>query len=138
MLIGGTLVLLSRSIFLLVFVARSKLVLDFALTLHFVHLVLTSLYSRALPATWLWWALQAASATIMVSLGVWSCRWRELQPLTFGATARAVEAGAVPDGVDPDQTQDDLGGGNKRRGRGRDGMGVYQMVGLTKGGGGTT
>lgn len=80
---------LASALFLLVLVGRSKLVLDFALTLHLVHLVVTSLYSRAVPAHLFWWALQSASATIMTALGVWACQWRELRPINFGAKRAA-------------------------------------------------
>ncbi len=100
------LILVFRSvILLLLLIARSKLVLDFALTLHFIHLIITSLYTRSLPSNWLWWALQAASAGLMVFGGVWSCRWRELRPISFG-------------------TGDPGGGGSKPRGGG----GEYEMV----------
>lgn len=71
-------------ILLLLLIARSKLVPDFAITIHFNHLVITSLYARSLPTNWLWWALQAASAALMIFGGVWSCRWRELRPISFG------------------------------------------------------
>jgi hypothetical protein len=79
---------------LLLFVARSKLVPDFALTIHFIHLVITYLYSHSLPTNALWWALQAASATLMVVLGMWSCQWRELKPITFGGSGSGSGAGA--------------------------------------------
>ncbi|MCJ1282783.1 hypothetical protein MMC26_002109 [Xylographa opegraphella] len=88
-------------ILLLLLVARSKLVLDFVLTLHLLHLLVTSLYARALPASWLWWGLQACSVGLMVALGVWACRWRELRPVSLG----------------------------RGKGRGRDGAGEYEMVG---------
>lgn len=74
----------SRILLLLLLIARSKLVPDFALTLHLIHLVVTSLYSRSVPTNGLWWALQAASAALMVAGGVWTCRWRELRPIAFG------------------------------------------------------
>lgn len=57
---------------------------DFALTIHFIHLVITSFYTKAIPTNLLWWGLEAASAALMVSLGVWACRYRELQPISFG------------------------------------------------------
>ncbi|KAL8760722.1 MAG: hypothetical protein Q9184_003102 [Pyrenodesmia sp. 2 TL-2023] len=69
---------------LLLLIARSKLVLDFALTVHFLHLVITSLYSGAVPTNLLWWGLQGVSAAVMVCGGVWACRWRELRPIEFG------------------------------------------------------
>lgn len=73
-----------RVILLLLLVARSKLVPDFALTLHAIHLIVVSLYSRALPRNTLWWGLNALSAVMMTVGGVWSCRWRELRPISFG------------------------------------------------------
>ncbi|KAI9373695.1 integral membrane protein S linking to the trans Golgi network-domain-containing protein [Aspergillus egyptiacus] len=71
-------------IFLLLLVSRSKLIPDFALTIHFLHFVTTSLYTHSLPSNVLWWGLQCASAALMTSLGIWACRWRELQPISFG------------------------------------------------------
>ncbi|OQO12442.1 hypothetical protein B0A48_03084 [Cryoendolithus antarcticus] len=70
---------------ILLLIARSKLVPDFAITIHGLHLIVTSLYSRAIPTALYWWVVQAASATLMVFLGMWACQWRELQPMAFGA-----------------------------------------------------
>ncbi|KAK1139062.1 hypothetical protein N8T08_001308 [Aspergillus melleus] len=72
------------AIFLLVLVARSKLIPDFALTLHFLHLIATTLYTHSLPGNWLWWGLQCASAALMTFVGMWACQWRELRPISFG------------------------------------------------------
>lgn len=94
----------ARVILLLFLIARSKLVPDFALSLHVIHLTITSLYTKSLPTNWLWWALQAASVTLMVVGGVWSCRWRELRPINFG------------------------GGSGVTKGGGKDGAGEYEMV----------
>lgn len=73
-----------RVILLLLLIARSKLVPDFALSLHAIHLIITSLYTKSLPTNALWWALMVASAAFMTVGGVWSCRWRELRPISFG------------------------------------------------------
>jgi len=43
-----------------------------------------SVYSKSVPRHWLWWALQAGSAGLMILGGVWGCRVRELRPLSFG------------------------------------------------------
>jgi len=123
-------------IFLLLLVARSKFILDFALTIHLINLIVTSLYAHSLPTNWLWWALQAASASLMTFLGVWSCQWRELRPINFGGSINTGEgqgqnneevgpSGEGEDGVDYSR--------GRGRGRGRDGGGEYEMVGL-KGG----
>ncbi|KAF1956643.1 hypothetical protein CC80DRAFT_492164 [Byssothecium circinans] len=114
-------------VFILLLIARSKLVLDFALTIHFIHLIVTSLYSHAIPTNLFWWALQICSASVMTSLGVWACQWRELRPINFGSktTARQVNGSA-----------EEAGEGETRgrgRGRGRDGAGEYEMVGMTTG-----
>lgn len=89
----------------------------------------------------------------MASLGVWSCRWRELQPINFGgggrgpdggtggraaaaaavggATARAI-AGVF--GWDRDtatgEGNEGVGYemGERRRGKGADGAGTYEVV----------
>jgi hypothetical protein len=65
-------------------IARSKLVPDFALTTQFLHLLLVSLYTRSLPRHAMWWATSVASAGLAVALGIWGCRYRELQPIFFG------------------------------------------------------
>ena len=74
----------NRVILLLLLIARSKLVPDFALTLHVIHLIVVSIYSRGVPRNALWWGLNALSAVLMTVGGVWSCRWRELRPISFG------------------------------------------------------
>ena len=141
-------VIVHRAIFLLLFIARSKLVPDFALTLHGLHLVATSLYVRAPPTNLLWWALQAASAALMISLGIWACRWRELRPLSFGGGAvdgatKPKKTPALPPrgdgGAEDDEEEEDENGLGVRLGlgkmlgmlRGRDGIkGEYEMVGM--------
>jgi len=123
-------------IFLLLFIARSKLIPDFALTLHFLHLIVTSLYSGSIPRNLLWWALQIGSAGLMTSLGVWSCQYRELRPINFGgpSTSTAQQDGAQ-DGPAHEATNtlgdEEQGYGRGRgRGKGRDGAGEYEMVGM--------
>ncbi|KAI4086550.1 MAG: hypothetical protein LQ344_007453 [Seirophora lacunosa] len=83
------------AISLLLLIARSKLVLDFALTLHALHLLVTSAYSHAVPTNLLWWGLQGVSAGVMVAGGVWACRWRELRPIEFGGGRGAKRRGDV-------------------------------------------
>lgn len=107
-------------IFILLLIARSKLVPDFALTVHFIHLVVTSLYTHAIPSNLFWWALQICSATIMTSLGVWACQWRELKPINFGSKPASRQQQATDDGEGESR--------GRGRGRGRDGAGEYEMV----------
>ncbi|KAF2129944.1 hypothetical protein P153DRAFT_396282 [Dothidotthia symphoricarpi CBS 119687] len=112
-------------IFILLLIARSKLVLDFALTVHFIHLIVTSLYTHAIPSNVFWWALQMCSATIMTSLGVWACQWRELKPINFGSKPAARQQQAADDGEGESR--------GRSRGRGRDGAGEYEMVDMNEG-----
>ncbi|KAH8697039.1 integral membrane protein S linking to the trans Golgi network-domain-containing protein [Talaromyces proteolyticus] len=72
-------------IFLLLIVSRSKLIPDFALTIHFIHLLIVYFYTRSIPRNLLWWSLQLASAALMTFAGIWICQRRELQPISFGA-----------------------------------------------------
>lgn len=118
-------------IFLLLFVARSKLVPDFALTIHFLHLLIVTFYTRAIPSRLFWWGLQAASAALMTSLGMWACQWRELKPLAFGGNRTTDSTAAA--GPAESAAGDAAGGfpvGGSSRGSGRDGGGVYEMIGM--------
>lgn len=81
------LTLIYSVILLLLLVNRSKLIPDFALTIHFIHFLVVSLYTHELPSNLLWWGLQGTSAGLMIILGIWACQWRELQPLSFGGFA---------------------------------------------------
>jgi hypothetical protein len=62
----------------------------------------------------------------MTFLGVWACRWRELRPINFGTKA-AVRQGNGPSKDDAGETR------GRSRGRGRDGAGDYEMVGMKEG-----
>lgn len=64
-------------------VGRSKLALDFSLTLHGIHLIVVWVNSGLFPRSWLWWCQQLVSTILMVSLGIWTTRWRELRRAFF-------------------------------------------------------
>lgn len=68
----------------------------------------------------------------MTSLGVWSCQYRELRPIKFGGPQAAAQKGDTAGGSKGqpavDEEQGSIRGG--RRGRGRDGAGDYEMVGM--------
>ena len=67
-----------------IIITRSKLVLDFTATLHFIHFLVVSLWEHEIPRSFLWWALQGVSFMGMTALATWACQWRELRPMTFG------------------------------------------------------
>ncbi|PYH43577.1 protein SYS1 [Aspergillus saccharolyticus JOP 1030-1] len=118
-------------IYLLLFVSRSKLIPDFALTIHFLHLIITVFYTRSVPSNWLWWGLQCASAALMTFLGIWACQWRELQPITFGGSVSNNSTGrsAQPQAEGADESFSLSRG----RGRGRnmpDAGDAYEMTSM--------
>lgn len=124
-------------------VIRSKLVLDFGLTTHFIHLVVVSLYTGQVPRNVFWWVAMAVSSAVGVSLGVWGCQYRELRPVFFGGGGASSSAnnnnssnnanGSASGGgegssqaADGDEEQGFSRG--RGRGRGRDGAGEYEMM----------
>ncbi|KAK5449612.1 Integral membrane protein of the Golgi [Exophiala xenobiotica] len=111
---------------ILLLIARSKLVPDFALTIHLIHLIITSVYTKSIPTNLLWWGLEAASAALTISLGVWACRYRELQPISFGTVPKKTPANGMPDA-------DDTLRGAAGRGRNVDSGPSYEMVNVVRG-----
>ncbi|KAI1420440.1 integral membrane protein S linking to the trans Golgi network-domain-containing protein [Xylaria sp. FL1777] len=122
---------------LVVLISRSKLVLDFSLTLHVLHLLIVCLYTGYLPRNLAWWITMLVSGTITVAGGTYGCRWRELRPISFGGGGRnsgnsenshsSLEDG----GSSGDHGDEEIGLSRGRgRGRGRDGAGEYEMVGM--------
>ena len=102
-------------IFLLLFVSRSKLVPDFALTIHFIHLIATIFYTHSIPSNLLWWGLQFASAALMTFLGMWACQRRELEPIKFGGHGGSSQASSSQPSAGDSQEESSFG-----RGRGRE------------------
>jgi ABC-type nickel/cobalt efflux system permease component RcnA len=93
-----------------------------------IHLIITSLYSRSIPTSLFWWALQFGSAALMAALGIWLCQWRELKP-TFGFSKTTPEAAILTNQAQPDLEAE--AGFNRGRGRGRgDDAGNYELVGM--------
>lgn len=120
---------------ILLLIARSKLVPDFALTIHGLHLIVTSLYTHEIPLTLFWWLVQIGSAALMTGVGMWACQWRELQPISFGGnSSKGKERAGNGHPVEPGAAEEGEGHGmGISRGRGRDGAGSYEMVGMDPG-----
>lgn len=124
----------------MVLIGRSKLVLDFALSLHAIHLVVVSLYSGQVPRHTAWWLSMAAASGVSVALATWGCRYRQLQPISFGGGGAASTAGGIGEndggagegGMDGDEEQGFSRG--RGRGRGRDGAGEYEMANMNSDG----
>jgi ABC-type nickel/cobalt efflux system permease component RcnA len=119
---------------IVLFISRSKLVPDFGLTIHLLHLIVTTIYTRSFSTNLLWWALQAASSALMVSVGVWACRYRELRPITFsGHSTATATATASQKPADGSADLEDHVRGGRGRGRNRDEGPSYEMVGIKTG-----
>lgn len=126
-----------RALAIIILIGRSKLVLDFAVSLHIIHLAVVIFYTGQLPHNTAWWLTMAAASAVAVILGTWGCRYRELKPISFGGGASSSNnttagAGRVDGGpgdgggADGDEEQGFTRG--RGRGRGRDGAGEYEMV----------
>jgi len=62
-------------------VGRARQCLDFAVTLHLVHLLCTYWHSGLLPNTLFWYILNCCSCAIMAIGGEWLCMRWELEPI---------------------------------------------------------
>lgn len=73
-----------------------------------------------------------ASCAISVSVGIWGCQYRELQPLFFGGRPilPATGAAASSDSTATQPTTADEEMAIPIRGRGRDGAGEYEMAAM--------
>ncbi|KAM0321928.1 hypothetical protein ACHAQA_009825 [Verticillium albo-atrum] len=131
------------AIAIILLVSRSKLVPDFAVTIHGLHLVISTLYTGRIPRNAMWWGCMMASAGLCASLGVWGSQYRELRPIYFGGSgggnnASAGGAGRSGDGDGSQGNGAPIEGGDEEQGfsrgrgrsRGRDGTGEYEMVGM--------
>ncbi|KAK3085484.1 hypothetical protein FSP39_004106 [Pinctada imbricata] len=78
---------LTSAIALWYVVQRTKLCLDFAVTAHLVHLVISSIFNAHLPKTLAWWILNITSVALMTVLGEYLCMRTEMKaiPLSMGA-----------------------------------------------------
>ncbi|KAF0320091.1 protein SYS1 [Colletotrichum asianum] len=129
---------LCMAVAIIVLIGRSKLVPDFALTMHGLHLVVSSLYTGRVPRNMMWWGAMASSSAICVALAVWGSRYRELRPISFGGHAAGAAAGGggaegQQNGGAGGDEEEGVGFGRGRgRGRGRDGEGGYEMVGIER------
>lgn len=85
----------------------------------------------------MWWFTMLGSAALSVSIAMWGCQYRELQPVFFGgrilnsgggsaATGQTVDVEAGP--ADEDDNDQGFARGSSGRGRGKDGQGTYEMV----------
>ncbi|KAI9173331.1 hypothetical protein H9P43_007462 [Blastocladiella emersonii ATCC 22665] len=75
-------------------VSRARLVLDFACTLHGLHLIVSFLYNGWRLPSALWWATNITAAAITAIGGEKLCMRRELEPISVGVGPRSGTAAA--------------------------------------------
>ncbi|KAK0725453.1 integral membrane protein S linking to the trans Golgi network-domain-containing protein [Lasiosphaeris hirsuta] len=119
-------------------IGRSKLVPDFALSLHTLHLVITTLYTGEIPQHTAWWLSMGAASAVSTALATWGCRYRELRPMSFGGRATSSNTAGGGGATGQNDAGDEIPGAEgdeeagfsrgRGRGRGRDGAGDYEMV----------
>lgn len=63
-------------------VGRSKLAWDFAVTVHVLNLIFAWAH-QGFPESLGWWSLQILSCALMVGLGTYTTRWKELRDTFF-------------------------------------------------------
>lgn len=82
-------------LFVTIVVGRSKMVWDFALTIHIINLIVVWVYSGKFPTSVLWWCLQILSSIILLSLSTYLTRWKELRTTFFENMLDQQELGEV-------------------------------------------
>lgn len=85
-------------IFLTVIVGRSKLAWDFGITVHAINLIIVLLHTYQVP-TIEWFLLQFLSSLILVFLGTWTSRWRELRDTFFEGMVEVSNIPASSDNI---------------------------------------
>ncbi|CAI1514221.1 hypothetical protein SEUBUCD646_0J01940 [Saccharomyces eubayanus] len=81
--------------FLTVIVGRSKLAWDFAITIHAINFIVVSFYTWELPS-FSWFFLQVLSSLILIFLGTWTTRWKELRDTFFEGLVDSNEGQSQP------------------------------------------
>lgn len=84
------------AVYLLYIVQRAKLCLDFALTLHFFHLVIVSIHSKGFPSSFVWWLCFLISASITSLCGEYLCMQREMEPIHLRGVNKKRSSRAIP------------------------------------------
>lgn len=59
-------------------VRRPRLILDFSVTLVFIHLVLTTYYSASIPTSLFFWLVMIAGSALMIIIAEQLCVKREM------------------------------------------------------------
>ena len=60
-------------------IRRPTHILDFSLTLNFIHLILTTYYAKSFPTSPFYWVIQALGALTMIVVGEQVCVKREMR-----------------------------------------------------------
>ncbi|KAF7309475.1 hypothetical protein MIND_00318300 [Mycena indigotica] len=101
---------LSSIYYLFVLIRRPRLILDFALTLVFNHLVLTTYYSASLPTSLFFWLVMLAGSALMIIVAEQLCVRREMnEGLKVAIVHADDEAEEMEMGLLPHETEQTAG-----------------------------
>ena len=87
--------------YLYILVRRPRLILDFALTLVFNHIVLTIYYSASIPTSFFFWVVLLGGATLTIITAEQLCIRREMKeglsvaPVQDGEDRNDIELGSL-------------------------------------------
>ena len=60
---------------------------------HWMWDVIVTAFGMLIATAIFWWLVRASSTGVMIGLGIWGCRWRELQPMAFGGSGSGSGSG---------------------------------------------
>ncbi|KAJ3176147.1 hypothetical protein HDU87_005525 [Geranomyces variabilis] len=97
--LGMLLNALAAAYALVIIVGRSRLCVDFSVTLHVLHLLATAVYSRGVPRSVWWWVVVLTSMVGVAVGGEKLCLRKEMEPIELvGAKKRHASVAAVHSG----------------------------------------
>ncbi|KAI9104564.1 integral membrane protein S linking to the trans Golgi network-domain-containing protein [Phlyctochytrium arcticum] len=88
------------SYYLVYIVARAKLCLDFAVTLHILHLLFSCAYTHSFPPSLFWWFSFICTLAILALGGEYLCLQRDLEPITLAGSKKRQASSAQVDQVE--------------------------------------
>jgi len=72
-------------------VQRTKLCLDFSVTIYFLHLVACIYYNGGIPTTFSWWLINLVSTMVLCVTGEFLCMRTELQSIPVNMQAQKTD-----------------------------------------------
>lgn len=80
-------------------VRRPTYILDFSLTLTFIHLILTTYYAKSFPTSFFWWIVQALGAVLMIGVAEQVCLQLAYSPNNSYASSARCRVSSISAGT---------------------------------------